>query len=81
MNKHLLELGTEHTCTWIGEGEGCSQPTVAGRNYCEHHLWLVYKQGTAIRRRKDQRTADTVRLWQGLMEEAIEELMEEGFLD
>ena len=58
----------------------CCQPPVAGRAYCELHLWRVYQQGTAVRRKKDQRTADTVHLWESLFNEAVEELENEGFL-
>lgn len=43
------------TCQWIGsehtEPGGCQSATVEGRNYCTEHLWRVYSQGTAPRRR------------------------------
>lgn len=58
----------------------CCQPPVAGRSYCEEHLWRVYQQGTAVQRKKDQRRADTVHLWESLFNEAVEELENEGFL-
>ena len=74
-------MGTAITCEWIGEGEGCSHSTVPGRNYCEHHLWLVYQKGTQLgKRKKDQRIANDVFMWQSLMDEAITELEEEGVL-
>lgn len=69
------------TCEWIGEGERCTHATVPGRNYCEHHLWLVYQKGTKLgKRKKDQRTANDVFMWQSLLDEAVQELEEEGVL-
>ena len=69
------------TCEWIGLGELCSQSAVEGRSYCDHHLWLVYQKGTQLgKRRKDQRIANDVFLWQSLMDEAIQELEDEGVL-
>lgn len=65
-------------CTWIGEGEGCDRP-VHMRSYCEHHYPRIYARGTAVRRRKDKRTADQVHLWESLFNEALEELEAEGF--
>lgn len=68
------------TCTWIGHGEGCSHPTVADRSYCEHHVWLVYVQGSQLsKRKKDIRTATTIRFWEDLMNQAVEELEIEGW--
>ncbi len=68
-------------CTWIGEGEGCSHTVVDGRSYCEQHLWRVYQKGTALgRRKKDIRVADNVHTLESLLNEAVEELIEEGFL-
>ena len=67
-------------CQWIGGGEGCSHTAVEGRSYCEGHLWQVYQKGTALaRRKKDLRTVDSVRTWQTLMDEAVQELEEEGW--
>ena len=69
------------TCTWIGEGERCSEPTVPNRSYCEHHVWRVYQKGTNLaKRRKDLRTANSVRMWENLFNEAVEELIDEGVL-
>jgi hypothetical protein len=58
----------------------CCRPTVKGRSYCEEHLYRVYQKGTAVQRKKDIRTADSVHLWESLMNEAVEELEDEGFL-
>ena len=74
-------------CQYIGTELGytrlqptCCKPTVKGRSYCAEHLWLVYKEGTAVHRRKDTRVASDVRLWESLFNEAVEELESEGFL-
>lgn len=67
-------------CCWIGEGEGCTHTVVLGRSYCTEHLWRVYQEGTAVKRKKDLRTVDSVRTWTTLMDEAISELEDEGFL-
>ena len=29
-------------CLWIGDGEGCRQPTLLGKSYCECHNKLMY---------------------------------------
>lgn len=67
-------------CQWIGEGEGCTNHAVKDRSYCEDHVWLVYQQGTAIRRRKDQRRANNVFELQDLFNQAVAELELEGYL-
>jgi hypothetical protein len=77
------------TCTYIGPTVEDSayarlQPTccaavVPGRSYCEEHLWLVYKQGTAVHRKKDKRTAESVWNLQDAFNEAVAELEAEGF--
>lgn len=75
-------------CTWIGPDADyprlqptCCLPRVPGRSYCEQHLWQVYQQGTALRRRhKDTRTADSVHVWASLINDAVSELEDEGFL-
>ena len=67
------------TCTYIGDGSGCTQAVVPGRSYCSEHLWLVYKEGTAVNRKKDKRTAESVWNIQDAFNEAITELEAEGF--
>ena len=69
------------TCEWIGEGEGCTETALSNRSYCECHLWRVYQKGTQLgRRKKDQRTANDVFMWQSLFDEAVQELELEGEL-
>lgn len=68
------------TCTWIGNGEGCTKHSIDGRSYCEDHVWRVYQKGTHLsKRKKDTRVAMTVHFWESLMNEAIEELEAEGW--
>jgi hypothetical protein len=66
-------------CQWIGDGEGCTGIAVAGRSYCEQHLWRVYKQGTAVQRRKDKRRAAAVWDLESEFNQAVQELVEEGY--
>lgn len=66
-------------CQWIGEGEGCTHDAVAGRSYCEQHLWRVYQQGTAVRRKKDTRRAAAAWDLENAFNEAVQELEEEGY--
>ena len=67
-------------CTYIGEGEGCTAECLPGKNYCEQHYFLIYKQGTArALRKKELRTVDKVRIVEDLLNEAIAELEAEGY--
>lgn len=68
-------------CQWIGsKNERCGHRPLAGRAYCEDHLWRVYQKGTALgRRKKDLKTVNSVRTWQTLMDEAVQELENEGY--
>ena len=66
-------------CQWIGEGEGCTHTALPGRSYCEQHIWLVYQQGTAVRRKKDARRAAAVWDLESEFNAAVEELIEEGY--
>lgn len=29
-------------CQWLGDSEGCRQPTILGKSYCETHYNRVY---------------------------------------
>jgi hypothetical protein len=67
------------TCTYIGDGAGCTHAVVLGRSYCTDHLWLVYKEGTAQHRKKDKKTAQAVWDLEAEFMAAVEQLMEEGY--
>ena len=71
---------TVDQCQYLGEHSEftCTQPVVEGRSYCEEHLWLVYKQGSAVTRKKDARTANAVWDLRAELDSIIEELIEEG---
>lgn len=68
------------TCKWIGEGEGCSKEAVKGRSYCEKHLWIVHQKGSANGKRKKD-IPNTNNIWniENAFNEAVQELVEEGF--
>jgi len=66
-------------CTYLGDSvTACGCATVEGRSYCADHLWLVYKQGSAVVRKKDTRTAAAVWDLRAELDSIIEELIEEG---
>ena len=67
------------TCSWLGNGEQCSHTVVLGRSYCQHHIWQVYQEGSAVRRKKDTRRAAAVWDIQSAFNEAVEELEDEGY--
>ena len=79
MNNNSLVI---EACTYMGNNlTACGCQVVKGRSYCEEHLWLVYKQGSNLTtRKKDIKVANDVRLWESLFNEAVEELVDEGFL-
>jgi len=75
---------TPDLCQWIGNGTpanplACTCTARATlRGYCTDHVWLVYKEGTAVHRKKDRLRYDQIRMWEGLFEQAVEELEAEG---
>jgi hypothetical protein len=48
-------------------------------SYCTEHHYTVYKQGSGRTRKRDTAQAQRVRLVEQLMNEAIEQLMSEGY--
>jgi len=70
---------TAHTCTYIGSGTGCTAHALEGSSYCEEHYALVYKVGSGRVRKKDNRQANRVRMVEQLFQEAIDQLIMEGF--
>ena len=77
------------TCQYIGQDNTeqttrlhptCCMPSLAGRSYCEQHLWEVYQKGSATaRRKKDERVAASVWDIESEFNAALEELESEGF--
>lgn len=74
-----MHTAKTNTCTWIGEGEGCTESALDHHSYCVHHYPQIYKVGTAVRRKKDQRRAEQVWSIESLMNEAVQQLVEEGY--
>lgn len=33
---------TSRVCCWIGDDEGCREPAIVGKSYCETHYDRVY---------------------------------------
>ncbi len=66
-------------CTWIGAGELCTGTAMEGRSYCVHHYPQVYQAGTAVRRKKDRRRAEAVWDIENALNEAVQELIDEGY--
>ncbi len=66
-------------CQWIGNGEGCTHEALAGHSYCAEHYAVVYQTGTVVRRKKDARRAAAVWDIESALNEAVEELIEEGY--
>lgn len=85
--KDLIERST--TCQYIGPAATghstrllptCTAHSLAGRSYCELHLWEVYQKGSATaRRKKDERVAASVWDIESEFNAAVEELVSEGF--
>jgi hypothetical protein len=69
-------------CTWMGPAstvETCSNPSVELFSYCAQHYPLVYRAGTAQRKRhRDIRTAEAVWDIESAFNEAVAELEAEG---
>ena len=73
-------------CQWIGNSPQlrpvCCKKVVAGRSYCEEHLWRVYSKGTALRKRhKDIKRANSVWDIENAFNEAVQELLDEGEIE
>ena len=66
-------------CSWIGSGEGCEHDAMEHRSYCLHHYPQVYQAGSAVRRKKDARRAQQVWDLENAMNEAVQELIDEGY--
>jgi len=76
-----MNKNTATTCTYIGSGHtgSCTAAVLEGTSYCAEHYALVYKVGSGRVRKKDTRQADRVRLVEQLFQEAIDQLILEGF--
>jgi hypothetical protein len=73
-------------CTWLGNSTkmsaACCKPTVEGRSYCEEHVWIVYQQGTAVRKRKkDIQRAEAYWDIESEFNDAVNELVASGEIE
>ena len=75
------------TCQWIGSEQtqtpytqACANTTVNKHvSYCTEHLPLVYRAGSAVRRRRDTRRAEQLQQLINDFNSALEELEAEGW--
>ena len=70
------------TCQWLGHTSmqpTCTHATVKGRSYCADHIWLVYKEGSNVTRKKDARRYDHIQQLVDDFNSALEELEAEGW--
>ena len=74
-----MNNNTVNKCTYIGTGSGCDKSAVEGSSYCAEHYAMVYKVGSGRVRKKDNRQANRVRLVESLFQEAIDQLIADGF--
>jgi len=79
-----------NTCQWIGPAEDiqraslkptCCNIAVPNKSYCSEHVWLVYKEGSAVRRRKDLRRSNSLFEIISELNEVYQELLAEGSVD
>lgn len=74
-----MTITTIKLCTYIGTGHGCTAHAMPGSSYCAEHYAMVYKVGSGRVRKKDNRQANRVRLVETLFQDAIDQLVLEGF--
>jgi len=69
------------SCTYLGnDTTACGCPSLVGRSYCSEHYPLIYQHGTARARRiKDKKTAQAVWDLESEFNQAVEELVAEGY--
>ena len=73
-------------CQWIGKKPAlvpaCKCDAIIGRSYCKDHIWLVYQQGTAIRKRKKD-ISRAAAIWdiESEFHEAVAELIAAGEIE
>ena len=74
-------MNNNNTCTYLGNNtHACGKPTLEGKSYCAEHYALVYQVGTArAKRKKDIRVAASVWDIESALNEAVEELENEGY--
>ena len=67
-------------CQYLGEHTtACGHASVANKSYCAEHVWLVYKEGSNILRRKDTNRYNFLTQLVSDFNQAAEELEAEGW--
>lgn len=71
-------------CTYIGnatrtQSTPCCQPAVHGKSYCKDHVFLVYKEGSNVQRKRDTKRYDRIQQIVDDFNQALEELEAEGW--
>jgi hypothetical protein len=67
-------------CQYLGSGStACGSPSVVSKSYCVQHVWLVYKEGSNILRRKDTKRYDFLSQLVSDFNAVAEELEAEGW--
>lgn len=82
----MLTNDTITECQWIGNSPilkpSCNCEAIEGRSYCTEHVWLVYQEGSAVRKRKkDIRRAEAYWNLESEFHDAVAELVEEGEIE
>jgi hypothetical protein len=54
----------------------CGCQTIAGKVYCGEHYWLIYKKGTAIAGRRNEKAID-LEIQELKRQQEIEEIVNE----
>ena len=79
---------TRDTCQYIGPDADytrlqptCCAAVLAGKSYCVQHYGLVYQLGSAVRRKKDTRRANTLREIISDFNDVYAELLNEGEIE
>lgn len=83
----MTEVYHEAQCQYIGSSDHnqlkptCCHASIKNKSYCTEHVWLVYQEGSAVRRKKDTRRSNNLFEIISEMNEVYQELLAEGLVD
>ena len=83
----MTEAYHQAECQYIGSSDynqlkpTCCSASVKNRSYCAEHIWLVYQEGSAVRRKKDTRRSNNLFEIISELNEVYQELLAEGEVD
>jgi|AntAceMinimDraft_11_1070367.scaffolds.fasta_scaffold00684_13 hypothetical protein len=67
-------------CQYLGaQAKPCGCTSVAHKSYCAEHVWLVYKEGSNILRKKDTKRYSQLQIIVDDFNAVLEELEAEGW--